>query len=169
MAKARLLAVATYNCRGYNSLKQSYIVSLLNKVDILFLQEHWLSESQFNVLSNIHSEFMCTAVSGFDNIEVLSGRPYGGCAILWRCNLFAKVHIVDACSKRLCALRFETDECNLLLINCYVPYGAGVSSCDDFVSELSSIEVLVNSNVDCHCLVGGDFNVDFGRDRSVRL
>ena len=36
---------------------------------------------------------------------------------------------------------------------------------DDFVSELSVIEDLVNAHTDCHVVIGGDFNVDFSRTK----
>jgi len=46
MADSRLFRVMSYNCRGFNVHKIAYIRSLLSKTDILFLQEHWLSEDQ---------------------------------------------------------------------------------------------------------------------------
>ena len=84
MADSRLFRVMSYNCRGFNVHKSGYIKSLLSKTDILFLQEHWLSENQLRLLGDIDFNFVYTGVSGFGNIEILSGRPLGGCAILWR-------------------------------------------------------------------------------------
>ena len=51
------------------------------------------------------------------------------------------------------------------MINCYTPYEDDDAKLDDFVSELSVIEDLVNAHTDCHVLIGGDFNVDFSRTR----
>jgi len=46
----------------------------------------------------------------FDDSEVLGGRPYGGCAILWRANInMHSVIMVNTHSTRLCAARFESD------------------------------------------------------------
>ena len=59
----------------------------------MFLQEHWLSERRLVDL-NVHSQFHMHGLCGFDNSEVLSGRPFGGCAILWRASKFACVEIV---------------------------------------------------------------------------
>ena len=44
-----LVKFGSYNCRGYNQVKQSYISKLMTKCDFLFLQEHWLSDGQFYV------------------------------------------------------------------------------------------------------------------------
>ena len=74
--------VTSYNCRGYNDLKNIYIKTVLPKASVLFLQEHWLSERQLCKLGDIDSNYLFNAVSGFDSSDVLSGRPYGGCAIL---------------------------------------------------------------------------------------
>jgi hypothetical protein len=37
---------------------------------------------------------------------------------------------------------------------------------DEFVYVLALAEELIYSNSDCHSVLGGDFNVDFRRDRS---
>jgi len=46
---------------------------------VLFLQEHWLSDIQLQTLCDIDTDFQCCGVSGFDNSDVLSGRP-----LIWR-------------------------------------------------------------------------------------
>jgi hypothetical protein len=81
MANLIPLTVISYNCRGFNTLKPSYIKMLPSKATLVFLQEHWLSEGQLSKLGDIdtNNNFLFTVVSGFDNSEVLSGRPYGGC------------------------------------------------------------------------------------------
>jgi len=38
------IKLMSFNCRGFNSVKKTYLDSLLSQCDILFLQEHWLSE-----------------------------------------------------------------------------------------------------------------------------
>src|SRR5260221_1879449 len=90
MANDVILSISSYNCRGFNSSKRDYIHNtLLPSCDLLMLQEHWLSEAQLSVLSDVDRNFLHTGVSGFDCSEILSGRPYGGCAILWRVDVLA--------------------------------------------------------------------------------
>ena len=46
------LKLVSYNSRGFNDCKQQYLLGLLRDTDILFLQEHWLSDSQIPDLSS---------------------------------------------------------------------------------------------------------------------
>ena len=41
------LKLVSYNSRGFNDCKQQYLLGLLRDTDILFLREHWLSDSAF--------------------------------------------------------------------------------------------------------------------------
>jgi len=55
--------ICSYNCRGYNDSKKWYVCELLNKCDFLFLQEHWLSESQLSCLSVVSNDHIAVGVS----------------------------------------------------------------------------------------------------------
>ena len=109
MTDHKTLLIGSYNARGSQN-KQDYIGTLLNKVDIMCIQEHWLSESQLSLLGDIDDSFGYTGVSGFDNSNVLQGRPYGGCGILWRLDIAHSVRMLTIDSKRLCAIRIERSE-----------------------------------------------------------
>ena len=54
--------------------KKQFIKSLVRSanLDLLVLQEHWLSESQLNSIANIDSHMVSCGVSGFDNSDVLA-------------------------------------------------------------------------------------------------
>jgi endonuclease/exonuclease/phosphatase (EEP) superfamily protein YafD len=45
-----------------------------------------------------------------------------------------------------------------------MPYEGDNDRTDDFADQLLTVEDLIIIN-DCHAIVGGDFNVDFSRDR----
>lgn len=47
-------------------------------VDLLSMQEHWLTGSQLNSLVNIYSRLLCMGLSRIDSSDILYGRPYGG-------------------------------------------------------------------------------------------
>jgi len=104
MANAHPLTIVSYNSRGFAADRQAYIRTLLSKCSILCVQEHWLADSQLPLLGSLDPYFSYAGVSGFGNDEVLSGRPYGGCAILWRNDIHARVQILDV-SKRISAVR----------------------------------------------------------------
>jgi len=46
-----------------------------------------------------------------------------------------------------------------------MPFEDGDVNLDEFISILSVIDDLISTNSDCHVILGGDFNVDFCRDR----
>jgi len=64
-------------------------------------------------------------MSGFDNSKILSGRPFGGCAILWRSDIRARTKPVNTNSRRICAICMRTDSWSVLFINVYMPYEDG--------------------------------------------
>jgi len=116
------------------------------------------------MLGTINDNILYAGVSGFDNLDILAGRPYGGCAILWRSSLLVKVCPLAVDSKRICAVRISTDKWSLLVVNVYMPYEDDDVKTDEFVYMLSLIESMYDSNMDSHVVIGGDFNVDFGRN-----
>jgi len=97
----------------------------------------------------------------------LQGRPYGGCAIFWRRDIRAAVNILNTDSRRVCALRVSNNNYyNLLLINVYMPFESDEFSSNAFNCQLAVVNCLIAQNPDCHCIIGGDFNVDFSRNWS---
>ena len=58
---------------------------LCAKSDLVCLQEHWLLPNEANLLSHISADFLAVGSSAVDTSEdILTGRPYGGTAILCR-------------------------------------------------------------------------------------
>ena len=78
------LRLVSYNCRGWRS--GSDYVKLLQSCDLCFIQEHWLFREHLGSL-NISNDFLSVGVSGMDSSEILVGRPFGGCGILYRKSL----------------------------------------------------------------------------------
>ena len=110
---------ASYNSTGFNQLQlanvvqhNSYFYRLASSSDVLFIQEHWLTDTQLPRLLSLLPDFAGTGISGIDeSASVLKGRPYGGCAILWR-DSFA--HFMTPCtlkclSRRLCGCTMKFD------------------------------------------------------------
>ena len=97
--------ICSFNCRGFNnSNKKEFIAQLTRKCDIILLQEHWLDDSQLDILNSVDRNMLYVGVSGFDSATILSGRPYGGCAILWKSNILDKVNSIVLDSKRISAV-----------------------------------------------------------------
>ena len=47
---------------------------------------------------------MYISVSGMDSSELLTGRPFGGCAILYHKSLAHSIIRLKSCPKRFCAI-----------------------------------------------------------------
>ena len=83
------LNVASYNCRGFPKTASKLgtkptIGMLLNdvKIDIICLQETFLSKQDLSCLNVIHKDFQGVGASSTDTREKLvTGHPYGGVAI----------------------------------------------------------------------------------------
>jgi hypothetical protein len=97
-------------------MKQRYIAQLLSRCDMLFLQEHWLAESQCIKLDEPGDSVSCHAVSGFSNTEVLAGRPYGGYALIWRKDVLQNVRRIHVDGNRIIAFLCEVSAIELLII-----------------------------------------------------
>jgi len=66
-----VVKLLSYNCRGYNASKRSYMAVLLSKCDFIFCQEHWLSGGQLDRLHEVSESHYSAAVSGFGSAEIL--------------------------------------------------------------------------------------------------
>ena len=157
------LNLVSFNCRGWN-LGQLSVKDLLRSHDICFIQEHWLLQDQLGLL-NVNSDFLSIGVSGMDSSKLLLGRPYGGCAILYKRSLLPHISKLDSTSKRFCSLIIR--DCNgstTLLMCVYLPYSDGSNeSSNDFLVTLGEIEGFIDRHSFDNIIIGGDFNVDFNR------
>ena len=110
------LRCCSFNCRGWNSgviTLKNYIDSL----DLCFIQEHWLHSDHLNQVRDISSDFLSVGVS-----DLLLGRPYGGCSILYRKSLSSCIVPLDSFSDRFCGVKFcDSSGLSFLLVSIYMP------------------------------------------------
>ena len=159
MAQSNSLRFVSFNCRGWKS--GCYLIGEISHLfDFCFIQEHWLFDSQLGLL-NFSPEFSSFGVSGMDD-SILLGRPYGGCAIIYRKSLAPYVSHLPFPSKRFCALKISFNDISFLCICVYFPTDYhDIHSRDAFVQLLGEIEGFIDSVSFDHLVIGGDFNVDF--------
>ena len=74
----------------------SHVIYVLYKS--ILLHEH------LSHVSALESQFLSVSVSGMDSSVLLTGRPFGGCAILYRKSLAYSIIRLKPCSKRFCAV-----------------------------------------------------------------
>ena len=95
MGIANNITFCTYNIRGFNSTKVNYINHLLNRYDILLIEEHWLNDYQISTLAGHFHHHNVHGVSAMDSGVILQGRPHGGgCQILYRSTMGNKVRFI---------------------------------------------------------------------------
>ena len=79
-----MIKFSSYNC---NSVRKNIeiVKNLLNRTDVLFLQELMLSKSDLPLLYDIHEDFDHAAyVKDCESQGINEGRPSRGVAIFWR-------------------------------------------------------------------------------------
>ena len=153
------LRVVSYNCRGWKS-GSNYVQSLLQSCDICLIQEHWLLRENLDCLI-ISDDFLSVGVSGMDSSILLSGRPFGGCGILYRKSLSSVVRRLFTDSKRLCAISIPFV---ILLICVYLPTDNSTAASHSAFSEsLCELHGLILAEHFDNIIIAGDFNVDFSR------
>lgn len=159
MATNLKLSISSYNSQGSSPSRMAYISKLLENNDFVFIQEHWLRKCQFNMYNvlqnaNLHS------ISAMDD-EVLSiGRPFGGCAIIWKNSLMLNICPVDLQSNRCCAVTFKIGVKIYLLCNVYMPVNNN-QSVNEYAEVLASLALPIKSGHYDYVIIGGDFNVSF--------
>ena len=154
-----MITISTYNCQS-SKRNVGGINMLCNNSDIVFLQEHWLFPSDLPSLNNIHPDFISFGLSSMDPFtRLISGRPYGGVAVLWRKALTHLVKPVTYDADRILGLEVYQGETKLLLLGVYLPY-CTPPNFESYVYYLGKIKAIVDESDSPYVCVLGDFNAD---------
>lgn len=161
------LQFCTYNMRGFNTTKISYVKDLLRQFTIVFLVEHWLTNKQLDDLSVYFTGYSVHGVSALNSQVLLQGRPNGGVAILYPDFLNNSAKYIKTSSNRICAISLEFDSIMIYFFCVYMPCDSNeVNNLKDYESILSEISSLC-IEYDAHFVcVLGDMNTDFSRVNS---
>jgi len=119
----RNFKIATYNIHGAKNCNWHYLDHIVRSHEFTLIQEHWLHSSEFHLLSDKLRNANCACTSGMHDTEIVQGRPYGGCAIVWNASLDWAVEPIACVSERLCAVKVTSSVDNfvLLLFSLYMP------------------------------------------------
>ena len=97
--------MATFNCKNAKTSIDE-LNDLCKVCDILLLQETWLFNEESSTLININPDFYVYNLSSINTENgVITGRPYGGLAIMWHKTLSSKAKFSN----------IVTYDCNRLL------------------------------------------------------
>ena len=136
MTSHRSCKICTFNCKckGFKPRNYSYLQNIFKNVDFLLLQELWLFDFEFDIISKVLPQCSFIAKSSMANDKLRNGRPYGGTAILWKNNSYFSVTDIETESDRLCVCKVQTPDKNFILLNVYMPTNNCVNN--DFYDEI---------------------------------
>ena len=162
------LKITTFNCQGFKERMYDYVNEVFMQSDLLLLQETWLYNFEHSNFNKFIPNCQYYAVSSMDEAELQRrGRPFGGCAILWKRNLNLEITPVNSTSPRICAVEVKSNIFKVMLITVYMPNDNDLNNdlYGDVLSEISSIIC----NYEHDIIISGDLNVDFTRTNSQNL
>jgi len=162
MAGLRFLSL---NCHGLSDDVVSYLHSIISEFDFVLLQETWLSNFNSHTLNNISDDFIHFHNSAMETklrSGFLTGRPFGGTAILVRRCFADKVSVVPSDNPRItavcCAFSGQPD---LFIGSVYMPWNdRSIHQLDEYESSMGDLQALLDSHRGCMFVIGGDWNVD---------
>ena len=152
----------SYNCNGLKSFMPN-MNDVLNKCDLLCLQELMITKQDCNILNNCHNDWNGFAVSHVDaSLGVIRGRPNGGVGFLWQKILDNNIVILNSPYDWLCCVKIIVDSNECYVIDVYLPYEKP-DHCDSFKDCLAKIVVFMQGISSTCIMVVGDFNADLAK------
>ena len=156
---ATTLNVCSFNCKNIKT-SVTELNDLCTNHDFVLLQETWLSRPELPMLSQINSSFTGYGLSSMDEeSQILSGRPFGGIAILWRkCfNAYCSIKLYDC--DRIIGIEFAYDSFKALFLCVYLPYDCA-ENFDDYMFYLSQLLQIIENFSSPYVYICGDFNAN---------
>ena len=155
------LKFVSLNCHGFNQGSEAIKAFCDSKdldIDIIFLQELWLSPDAFVKIETFSENYICYGKSAMDlavRSSVLKGRPFGGVCLLIK-SCIANMVRYSKVSDRYSLIIIE----NYLIVSVYFPT---INSDFDLCiaqSMLADIEEVFISFPGLNIICGGDFNAN---------
>ena len=153
------LSICTYNVRGYNSTKHSYIIELLSKCTILVIEEHWLNDQQLSNFGDLFPGYCVYGVTAMESSELLHGRPKGGVLVIYPDSFSRNTKVIQTHFERLCVLNLHINDMSLYLFCLYMPIDnnktENLNEYDNILTEISMICTQNNAEYMCSILTKG--------------
>jgi exonuclease III len=149
--------ITSYNMHGFNQgIHQLKSLCDVDRCDIIFIQEHWLSNdtiSQFDYFNKDYYFFGVSAMESTLHSQILYGRPWGGVATLINKTLRGVIKCI-CCTERFTIITIG----HLLLINLYLPSCKNATDRDVVNSIFCSIAEYISECDYRFGIIGGDYN-----------
>ena len=157
------LKVCSFNCGSFKR-KDEIVKLLMNRNDIILLQETLLIESEVNCLDYLNDNFDYFASPSIVNSNYV-GRPKGGMAIYFKKSIsnYVTPHYFH---NRILGITLKINNFKLLMLNVYMPCDyRNIESLITYRSCLAEIHEILHSNTVDEILLVGDMNADPYRGR----
>ncbi len=150
------LKLTSYNCKNFSNSepKFEFINKFCAECDFIFLQEHWLYESEFVKLPEINGGSGVVAISAMDESDERLGHAYGCCAIIWNPNIQRKIIKVDINNNHLFGVQFILNGMLFLMLNAYMPCDKHIED-PKYVNVMQMIQQLIQSLNPIFIIYGG--------------
>ena len=166
------IRVLSFNCHGFNIGILKYLRQKCLEFDIILLQETWLSNGNSSKLDDISPDFTVLHTSAMEdriNVDYFSGRPFGGTAILYNKLLPCVISTVNTNTPRCTCMKMVLDgHRDVIVVSVYMPYLNGSAEQKiEYESTIGCLQGIVDSNIGCDFLFGGDFNVSKSNSNGI--
>jgi len=163
-SKSHCLRFLSLNCHGVNDCIIRYLRRISVDYDVILLQETWLSDLSCSRLADISGDFVFFHSSAIEEklySGFLSGRPFGGTAILVRQSLASRVTIIPCNNPRITAVCCTNpNQQDMVICSIYMPYNdRSTDQLAEYESTIGSLQAVMDSHFGCLFVLGGDFNV----------
>ena len=158
------LKVLSLNCHGYNLGTPVNLSRVSDNYDIILLQETWLSDSTCSKLDFFSDNYLVYHSSAMQYkivSGIMTGRPFGGTAVLVRRQVGALCYQVPTDNPIItCVCVPNQHGCNLIICSIYMPWSdRSLEHVTEYEACLGCMQGVVDRHRGAQFLFGGDFNV----------
>ena len=159
-----VLKVMSLNCHGLNVGTLNYLSRVAAGVDVMLLQETWLSNCTSYKLQTISPDFTWHHSSSMEDKihnNFLSGRPFGGTAILIRKDLAISCRRVITDNPRITSVCLSsTGNADVVISSVYMPWcDRSADHIIEYEATVGYMQSIVDRHAGCSFIFGGDLNV----------
>lgn len=143
----------TLNCHGFKS-NSTYITKISQSYDIIYLSELWITEAEKHLLHNYNHNFHVLFQPA---IQGISGRPFGGTALLIKKTL-PKPDLILKNDFSTC-VKLNLKRHNLLIMGVYLQSTSKDPNCKEtYFSQLATISGIIKQFINStEPIILGDF------------
>jgi len=156
--------VLSLNCHGFNAGSVAFLKRVCAEVDVILLQETWLSDINCNKINEALHDFEVFHTSAMEtklSSGFRCGRPFGGTAVLIRKSFTRNSYKVATHNTSLCAVCCQSVYGqSLVFSSIYMPYDDGSrDSVVEYEAVVGSMQGIIDRCLGSKFVFGGDFNV----------